>query len=66
MDESLLEFEDAFAAGQFLILQWWDFLIASLQMSTECKKTLTNPRTNLPALSEVIDAFCFINHHQGC
>ena len=35
---------------QFLrILQLWDFLIASLYVSTECKKTLTN----LPALSVV-------------
>ena len=51
MGESLLEFENVF---NFLTLQWWDFLIKSLQVSTECQKTLTN----IPALSEVVNAFC--------
>ena len=54
-----LKFEDAFFCA---LLQWWDFLIASLKVSIECYKAL-----NLP-LSEVVNAFkfCFIDNHQCC
>ena len=52
-----LKFENAFFCG---FLQWWDFLIASIKVSTECWKAL-----NLP-LSEVVNALFFIDSHQWC
>ena len=35
------KFKDAFFSG---LLQWWDFLIASLKVSTECYKALNQPQ----------------------
>ena len=52
MDKVSSKLDDAFFCG---MLQQWDFLVAPLQ----------NVRNLQISLSEV-NAFCFINHYQGC